>query len=225
MLALRGLDCRAMALPSSAMSHSRAKQPIRRSRFACSCAVIQIENRHARAGSFAAARRWLPESGSSSGDDRGLPFQIHVIRITGALDGTGSGRQSNRLKYAPSFKPVVCRASVCFAADPSWEEKFRAIPDPRNLRDYRVQRLTAHPHHVGSPYDKDNAEWIAAKLKSWGFQPQIENFEVLFPTPKERLVEMVEPTRFTAKLEEPPVAADPTSNQKSEQLPVYNAYS
>src|SRR6202163_3427803 len=36
---------------------------------------------------------------------------------------------------------------------------------------------------------------------------------------------MVKPRRFTAKLTEPPVAIDPTSNQKSEQLPTYNAYS
>src|SRR5262249_14277355 len=48
---------------------------------------------------------------------------------------------------------------------------------------------------------------------------------VLFPTPKERAVELVEPTRFTAKLQEPPVAGDPTSNQQDEQLPTYNAYS
>ena len=36
---------------------------------------------------------------------------------------------------------------------------------------------------------------------------------------------MVEPTRFRATLEEPPVAIDPTSSQKAEQLPTYNAYS
>jgi N-acetylated-alpha-linked acidic dipeptidase len=53
----------------------------------------------------------------------------------------------------------------------------------------------------------------------------VENFEVLFPTPKERLVELVEPTRFTAKLEEPTVPEDPTSSQHDEQLPTYNAYS
>jgi N-acetylated-alpha-linked acidic dipeptidase len=112
------------------------------------------------------------------------------------------------------------------AADSSqaWEEKLRAIPVPQNMRDY-MQRLSARPHHVGSPYDQDNAEWILAKLKSWGLDAKIENFDVLFPTPKERLVEMVEPVKFTAKLEEPAVAIDPTSNQKSEQLPVYNAYS
>ncbi len=118
----------------------------------------------------------------------------------------------------------LCVASL-FAADSSqWEEKFRAIPSPQNLRDY-MQRLSARPHHVGSPYDKDNAEWIAAKLKSWGLDAKIENFDVLFPTPKDRLVEMVEPTKFTAKLQEPPLAVDPTSDQQSEQLPVYHAYS
>jgi len=118
----------------------------------------------------------------------------------------------------------LCVASL-FAADSRlWEEKFRSIPNRQNLRDY-MQRLSARPHHVGSPYDKDNAEWIAAKLKSWGLDAKIETFDVLFPTPKERLVEMVEPTRFTAKLQEPPVAVDPTSNQQAEQLPVYHAYS
>ena len=105
-----------------------------------------------------------------------------------------------------------------------WETKFRAIPDPANLREY-MRRLSARPHHVGSPYDKDNAEWILARFKEWGLDAHIETFNVLFPTPKLRVLEMVEPTKYTAKLEEPAVAADPTSNQKSEQLPTYNAYS
>src|SRR5581483_7028833 len=50
-------------------------------------------------------------------------------------------------------------------------------------------------------------------------------FDVLFPTPAERVVELVAPTRFTAKLQEPTVPADPTSRQHAEQLPTYNAYS
>src|SRR5579871_201406 len=105
-----------------------------------------------------------------------------------------------------------------------WETKFRAMPDPANLRSY-MQRLAARPHHVGSPYDQDNAEWLLSKFKEWGLDAKIENFDVLFPTPKERELEMVEPTHFTAKIEEPTVAVDPTSSQHSEQLPVYNAYS
>jgi len=110
------------------------------------------------------------------------------------------------------------------AGERQWEQKFRALPSPQLMRDY-MQRLSARPHHVGSPYDKANAEWILSKFKEFGWDAHIETFDVLFPTPKERLVEMVEPTKFTARLQEPPVAGDPTSGQTSEQLPTYNAYS
>ena len=106
----------------------------------------------------------------------------------------------------------------------SREEKFRAIPNPANLREY-MQHLSARPHHVGSPYDKQNAEWIRAKFQEFGFDAKIETFYVLFPTPKERVVELVAPTKFVAKLQEPAVPQDPTSNQQAEQLPTYNAYS
>ena len=109
-------------------------------------------------------------------------------------------------------------------AERQWEEKFRAMPSPEKMRD-AMQRLTLHPHHVGSPYDKDNAEWLLVQFKSYGWDASIENFSVLFPTPKERAVELVEPTKFVAKLQEPAVAGDPTSNQQAEQLPSYNAYS
>ena len=105
-----------------------------------------------------------------------------------------------------------------------WETKFREIPSPQNQRNYML-RLSAHPHHVGSPYDKDNAEWILSKFKEWGWNARIETFDVLFPTPKDRLLEMIEPSRFTAKLQEPAISVDPTSSQQNEQLPTYNAYS
>jgi len=114
--------------------------------------------------------------------------------------------------------------SASSVAERQWEAKFRALPSPENQRAY-MQRLSARPHHVGSAYDKDNAEWILSKFKEWGWDAHIETFDVLFPTPKERVLEMVEPTRFTAKLQEPPVAGDPTSGQQAEQLPSYNAYS
>ena len=105
-----------------------------------------------------------------------------------------------------------------------WEQKFRAIPEPARLRE-SMRRLSARPHHLGSPYGKDNAEWIRAQYASYGWNATIERFDVLFPTPLERVLELVSPTKFVAKLEEPAVAVDPTSNQKSEQLPTYNAYS
>jgi N-acetylated-alpha-linked acidic dipeptidase len=121
-------------------------------------------------------------------------------------------------------QPLSGYSAASSRSERDWEAKFRAIPEPQNQRDY-MQRLSARPHHVGSPYDKENAEWMLAKFKEWGLDANIESFEVLFPTPKVRVVELVEPTKFTAKLQEPALAIDPTSNQQAEQLPTYNAYS
>jgi N-acetylated-alpha-linked acidic dipeptidase len=136
------------------------------------------------------------------------------------------------ISIAPFSGAIIAdeRPLYGYSADSSrterqWEDKLRAIPKPENLRAY-MQRLSARPHNVGSPYDKDNAEWILAKFKEFGLDAHIEVFDVLFPTPKERLVELVDGgPHFVAKLQEPPVPEDPTSDQQSEQLPTYNAYS
>ena len=142
-----------------------------------------------------------------------LIFTLVVPSLSFGADLVGSDRGA-LVGYSP-------RASQ---SEREWEAKFRAIPDPTNLREY-MRRLSARPHHVGSPYDKDNAEWILARFKEWGLDAHIERYDVLFPTPKVRVLEMLAPLKFTAKLEEAALAVDPTSNQKSEQLPTYNAYS
>ncbi len=123
----------------------------------------------------------------------------------------------------PQF-PLAGFPAAASQSEQQWEQKFRALPSPDNLRNY-MKLLSARPHHVGSPYDKQNAEWIAARFKEWGWDVHIESFSILFPTPKERLVEMTAPSHFLAKLQEPPLPGDPTSNQQSEQLPSYNAFS
>jgi N-acetylated-alpha-linked acidic dipeptidase len=107
---------------------------------------------------------------------------------------------------------------------PAWDVTFRAIPEARNIGEY-VRIMSARPHHLGSPYGRENAEWMLAKFKEWGWDTRIENYDVLFPTPTERLVEMVAPTRVRLSLEEPAVRVDPTSSQKAEQIPSFNAYS
>src|SRR5882762_10573886 len=93
--------------------------------------------------------------------------------------------------YSADEQPLFGYSAESSRAERQWEEKLRAIPSPDNLRSY-MQKLSAHPHHVGSPYDRENAEWIAAKFKEFGLDTHIEQFDVLFPTPKERAVELVE---------------------------------
>jgi N-acetylated-alpha-linked acidic dipeptidase len=125
---------------------------------------------------------------------------------------------------APEPAPLRGFTAESSRVEREWETKFRAIPDPARLRDM-MQRLAARPHHVGSPYGKQNAEWIRDQYASFGWDARIETFEVLFPTPTERVLEMVAPTTYKAVLQEPTVAGDPTTSQRAEQLPTYNAYS
>ena len=109
-------------------------------------------------------------------------------------------------------------------AQRDWETRFKAVPDPDSLREY-MRVLTARPHHLSSARDSVNAVWILGRFRSWGLDARIETFQVLFPTPRERVVELVAPRRFAARLREPALEQDPTSSQQAEQLPTYNAYS
>jgi N-acetylated-alpha-linked acidic dipeptidase len=124
----------------------------------------------------------------------------------------------------PAPAPLLGYSAQNTLQQSQWEKKFRDGISAANIRE-NMRRLSARPHHVGSPYDKDNAEWILSKFKAWGFDAKIETFSVLFPTPKVRIVEMLQPTSYKAKLQEPAYSSDPTSSQSAEQLPTYNAYS
>ena len=127
---------------------------------------------------------------------------------------------------APAPAPPVPRGFFedGVAAQQKVEREFRALPDPAVARD-TMRRLSAFPHHLGSAEGGKNAEWILARFQEWGLDAHIETFEVLFPSPKERVVELVEPVKFRAALAETPLKDDPTSGQTALQLPTFNAYS
>jgi len=104
------------------------------------------------------------------------------------------------------------------------EEDFDQHITPSNLDDW-MKYMTARPHHVGSEYDKKVVDFVAQKFEEWGYDVKVEKFDILFPTPKLRLLEMTAPTQFTASLLEPPVEGDESSNQTDEALPGYNCFS
>ncbi|MBS1565721.1 MAG: M28 family peptidase [Bacteroidetes bacterium] len=105
------------------------------------------------------------------------------------------------------------------AAEKQFDSYLSAINADRYVKD-----LSAQPHHVGSPGGKLVADYILNHFKSWGYDASIETFYVLFPTPKDRLLEMTGPTPYKALLSEPALKEDVTSGQAG-QLPVYNCWS
>ena len=109
------------------------------------------------------------------------------------------------------------------AAAQSWEEKFRRVPQPERVKEY-ARVMSEEPHHAGSPGSKAVAEYVLGKFKEWGLQARIEEFEALLPTPRERLLELLEPEPYRAKLQEPAIREDKDSSDAG-QLPTFNAYS
>ncbi len=104
------------------------------------------------------------------------------------------------------------------------EARYDGLLNPSDL-DGWMKHMTSKPQHVGSPWSKANAEYVADLFKSWGFETEIEVFHVLMPTPLERSLELVAPTRYTAILDEPAIPEDATSDVRENMLPPYNAYS
>lgn len=125
---------------------------------------------------------------------------------------------------SPSSAPIFGFGPETSKAEQTWEARFKTIPDAKRVH-ANMQHLAAHPHNVGSDYQRQNAEWLVARYKEWGWDAHIERFDVLYPTPKERVLELVSPSHFVAKMDEPPLAEDPYTHEKSTQLPGYNVYS
>ncbi|MEL1229559.1 MAG: transferrin receptor-like dimerization domain-containing protein [Candidatus Neomarinimicrobiota bacterium] len=104
------------------------------------------------------------------------------------------------------------------------ESEFDKTLNPENL-DTWMKHMSSKPHHVGSPWSKQNAEYAANKFKEWGFESRVETFEVLVPFPKIRKLSMIAPEKLELKLFEPAVEGDRSSEMTKDVLPGYNAFS
>jgi len=87
-----------------------------------------------------------------------------------------------------------------------------------------IKLLSSVPHHVGSVGGKFVTDEIAKVFKAAGWETKIETYQLMFPTPITRTLEMSGATNYKAKLKETPLKEDATSNQ-ADQLPTYNCWS
>ncbi len=110
------------------------------------------------------------------------------------------------------------------AAQRVLEAQYDTELDADNLRD-RMEYIVSKPIYAGSPHNKETGEWMVEQFRSWGFEADLAEYHVLFPTPRIRELELLAPTRYTAQLREPPLAEDATSGIEENRLPPYNAFS
>ena len=104
------------------------------------------------------------------------------------------------------------------------EQQVDDVLNPKNL-DKWMKHMSSKPHHGGSPWSKQNAEYATNLFESWGFEAYIDTFRVLLPYPKIRKLDLISPKRVSLKLQEPPVKGDESTFIKKDLLPPYNAFS
>jgi N-acetylated-alpha-linked acidic dipeptidase len=137
---------------------------------------------------------------------------------------------------ALSLSLVLLLIQQAFAADPirgfpedeakqrqPFELRLRATAESNKIREF-MAAMASEPHHAGSPASRTVAEYPLAKFKEFGLEARIETFDALIPYPTQRVLEVVSPIRYMAKLREPVVKDDPDSSDLN-QLPTFNAYS
>ena len=104
------------------------------------------------------------------------------------------------------------------------EARFDEQLSADNLRDW-MEYIVSKPIYTGSPHNKETADWMVEQFRSWGFEAELEEYQVLFPTPRIRELQLLSPTTYTAQLREPALDEDRTSQIEEDRLPTFNAYS
>jgi N-acetylated-alpha-linked acidic dipeptidase len=148
------------------------------------------------------------------------PWSAKLLAVLGsALAGTLSLSALAAGDNPPAMQGF---SSADAAQQTALEQKFDALLSAQDQSDWNKDE-SSDANNVGTPHDKANAENMLKMFQSWGWDAHLETFYVLYPTPKEELLEMTAPTQFKATLHEPPVPGDHTSSL-TDVLPPYNAY-
>ncbi len=151
--------------------------------------------------------------------------QATLVVLLALLPAAGApADQDGHHDHAPDAEHLLGFSAENSLRQRQLEARFAAQLEAGNLSRW-MGRLSARPHHVGSSQGGRNVEFMARQFAYWGFETEIEEFEVLFPTPILRTLKLLEPVSFTAELSEGPIRGDSTSTVTQERLPPFNAYS
>jgi N-acetylated-alpha-linked acidic dipeptidase len=88
-----------------------------------------------------------------------------------------------------------------------------------------LKQLTSAPNHVGSPHNKENADFIAASLRGWGWDVHVEPVRVLVAYPTTQKLSLSGGDHYAADFTEPEVAGDPDTAHREGVLPGMESYS
>ena len=88
-----------------------------------------------------------------------------------------------------------------------------------------LKRLASAPNQVGSPHNKENADFIADRFREWGWSVKVEPVRVLVAYPDVQKLSLTEGDRYAADFTEPAVDGDADTAKQQGVLPGMESYS
>lgn len=138
-----------------------------------------------------------------------------TLGFLGNFEAQGQEAMPDRLiGFAPASKAAEARAEAAALATPS----------PENARKW-LRTLTEEPHVAGTPADRETAEFVRDKLKSWGWDVEMVEYEVLlnYPFPRSVKLEITRPVSVSLPVVEEPNPRDKDS-ASPDAWPAFHGY-
>ncbi len=131
-----------------------------------------------------------------------------------ALAGLARAGGDGPIGFAPASRPGQSAA----------EARALAVPTPDKARAW-LRALTEEPHVAGTHADYETALFVRDRLREWGWQTEIAEYEVLlnYPSPGGPKVEIVRPTKQTLKVIEDAYTPDKDSASPA-VFPAFHGY-
>ena len=135
------------------------------------------------------------------------------------------------LLFFIAFTPAIQAQQPLLGFDDSSSGAQRSLEAAYDSRlsagdlDDWLRVLSREPHHVGSAAGRAVVDFVAERFREWGYEVEIAEYQVLFPSPRTRELELVAPDFYQAGLTEDSLEADPSTFRINDLLPPYNAFS
>ncbi len=151
------------------------------------------------------------------------PIRIGSLRLAAIMAAGLLGAALAARGDAPAGESMLGYSDAHALDERALERRFDADLTVAELREW-LQAMASAPNPGGSPHDRANAEFMRRKFREWGWEARIETFQVLYPTPKREVLQLIAPGKFSAALREGAIQGDATSGSNPPALPPYNVY-
>ena len=140
--------------------------------------------------------------------------RVPALLLAPLLAAAGPARGDGPIGFAPASRAAQAKA----------EARALAVPTPDQARGW-LRTLTKEPHVAGTEADRRTALFVRDRLRSWGWQADLAEFQALlnYPVDGSVTLELLRPAPKKLRVTEEPLVADKDSDHP-DAFPAFHGY-